>query len=157
MTLRICTSAEMTDRERQDFIAFVREGAQVNLRTLPDLVDRAIALVTLHDGRTLIGSAAIKIPNDAHHQGDFRKAGVLERASDFPFELGWVHSSQGGNGNGSRLVAAAVEAAGKRNVYATTKTDTMKRILPRYGFVPLGQPFLSVQDPEANLSLYVRS
>ncbi|KCZ55519.1 hypothetical protein HY29_11430 [Hyphomonas beringensis] len=157
MTLRICTSAEMTDRERQAFIAFVREGAQVNPATLSDLVDRAIALVTLHDGPILIGSAAIKTPNAAHREGDFRKAGVLERGSDFPFELGWARSSREGGGNGRKLVAAAVRAAGNKSIYATTKTDQMKHILPDYGFVLLGQSFPSVQDPEAKLSLFVRA
>jgi len=154
MTPRVCTAAEMTEHERQEFIAFVLKGGQVNAQTLPGLVDRAVALVTLHDGETLIGTVAVKIPNVGHHHGDFEKAGVKERAAEFPFELGWVHSSR--TGNGRRLIAAAVEAAGDRNVYATTKTDKMIHMLPDYGFTVLGQPFQSAQDPTASLSLYVR-
>ena len=145
----------MTEHERQEFIAFVLKGGQVNAQSLPGLVDRAVALVTLHDGETLIGTAAVKIPNVGHHHGDFEKAGVKERATEFPFELGWVHSSR--SGNGRRLIAAAIEAAGDRNVYATTKTDKMIHMLPDYGFIVLGQSFQSAQDPTANLSLYVRS
>lgn len=154
MTLRVRTAAEMTDDERREFIAFVRKGAQVNPQTLPGLVNRAIALVTIHDGQSLIGTAAVKIPNKGHHHGDFTKAGVKGRAAEFPFELGWVHSAQ--SGNGRRLIATAVEAAGDRSVYATTKTDAMKHMLPDYGFVVLGQPFQSTQNPEAKLSLFVR-
>lgn len=154
MNLRVCTAAEMTDSARQEFIAFVRKGAQVNAQSLPDLVNRAIALVAIHDGQSLIGTAAVKIPNEGHHHGDFEKAGVKERAAEFPFELGWVHSAR--SGNGRKLILAAVEAAGDRNVYATTKTDAMKHMLPDYGFVVLGQPFQSTQDPDAKLSLFVR-
>lgn len=157
MTLTLRTATEMTAGERQEFIAFVLKGAQVNEHTLRGLVDRAVALLTLHDGKSLIGTAAVKIPNAGHHHGDFTKAGVKERAAEFPFELGWVHSSRGGSGNGRKLVAAAVEAAGNRSVYATTKTDQMKHMLPDYGFVVLGQPFRSIRDPNANLSLFVRS
>lgn len=157
MTLRICTATEMTEEEKKEFIAFVLEGAQVNAHTLPGLVDRAVALVTLCDGQSLIGTAAVKIPNVGHHRGDFAKAGVEERAVEFPLELGWVHSSRTGNGNGRKLVAAALDAAGNRSVYATTKTDQMKHILPDYGFVVLGQPFRSTQDQDANLSLFGRS
>lgn len=157
MTLHICTANEMTDGEKQEFIAFVLKGGQVNAQSLPGLVDRAVALVTLHDGQTLIGTAAVKVPNVGHHNGDFAKAGVKERASIFPFELGWVHSSQSGKGNGRRLVAAAVGAAGDRSVYATTKTDEMKHLLPDYGFVILGRPFRSAKVLDADLILYVRS
>lgn len=62
MTLRVCTADQMTDGERQEFIAFVMEGGQVNALSLPGLVDRAVALVTLHDGQSLIGTAAVKVP-----------------------------------------------------------------------------------------------
>lgn len=157
MTLRTCTANKMTEGERQEFIDFVLRGDQVNAQSLPGLVDRAVALVTLHDGPTLIGTAAVKIPNRGHHQGDFDKAGVKERASEFPLELGWVHSSQPRKGNGRRLLAAAVEASESRNIYATTKTDEMKHMLPDYGFIALGEPFQSTKDPAANLILYVRS
>lgn len=157
MTLRICKANEMTDGERQEFIAFVLKGGQVNAHSLPALVDRAVALVTLHDGQSLIGTAAVKVPNAGHHHGDFAKAGVKECASIFPFEVGWVHSSQSGKGNGRKLLAAAVKAAGDRSIYATTKTDEMKHMLPDYGFVIFGQPFQSGNDPDANLILYVRS
>lgn len=43
------------------------------------------------------------------------------------------------------------------SMYATTKTDQMKHMLPDYGFVILGQPFQSAKDPESNLILCVRS
>lgn len=157
MTLRVCTATDMTDRERQEFIAFVRKGGQVNAPSLPGLVDRAVALVTLHDDGTLIGTAAVKVPNVNHHHGDFAKAKVEDRADEFPFELGWVHSTRGGKGNGRKLLAAAVEAAGDRSVYSTTKADEMKHMLPDYGFTVLGQPFRSDKYPDANLILYVRS
>jgi hypothetical protein len=155
MVPRVTTAAEMTERERQELIAFVLKGGQVHAQSLPGLVDRAVALVTLHDGETLIGTAAIKVPNLGHHHGDFEKAGVKGRAADFPFELGWVHSSR--SGNGRKLIAAAVEAAGDRSVYATTRTDKMIHMLPDYGFTVLGQPFRSTRYPEEELRLYVRS
>lgn len=159
MNLRVCTANKMTDGERQEFITFVQEGGQVNEHSLPGLVDRAVALVTLHDGQSLVGTAAVKVPNVGHHQGDFTKAGVEERANEFPFELGWVvvHSSQRENGYGRKLIAAAIEAAGTRGLYATTKTGQMKHLLPHYGFIALGQPFQSAQDADASLTLFVRS
>ncbi|RYD65621.1 MAG: hypothetical protein EOP84_31770, partial [Verrucomicrobiaceae bacterium] len=86
MTLHVCTAAEMTDGQRQEFIDFVGKGGQVNQLTLAGLVDRAVALVALRNGNALIGTAAIKVPNVGHHRGDFAKAGVQTRAAEFPFE-----------------------------------------------------------------------
>jgi hypothetical protein len=77
----------------------------------------------------------------------------MQRAKEFPFELGWVHSLQTGSGNGCNLVAAAVD----RSVYATTKSNQMKHMLRDYGFIVLSQPFPSTRDANTNLSLFIRS
>src|SRR5690606_31923971 len=81
MITRICTATEMTDGEKQEFIALVAKGGQVNEHTLPGLVDSAVALVTLHDGQSLVGCSAVKVPSAGHHHDDFEKAGVLDRAA----------------------------------------------------------------------------
>jgi len=98
-----------------------------------------------------------KKPNVSHRDSDFAKAGAMQRAKEFPFELGWVHSLQTGSGNGCNLVAAAVDAAGDRSVYATTKSNQMKHMLRDYGFIVLSQPFPSTKDANTNLSLFIRS
>jgi hypothetical protein len=145
----------MTEAERLEFIGFVLRGGQVRAQSLPGLVARAIALVTLHSGHSLIGTAAIKVPNTGHRDNDFAKALVKDRAAEFSYELGWVHSSSPGNGR--KLIEAALAAAGNRNVYATTKTDKMLHMLPDYGFAAIGQPFKSDRYPDASLTLFVRS
>ena len=50
----------------------------------------------------------LMIREPERYLGDFAKAGVKEQASLFPFELGWVHSSQSGKGNGRKLLSRAI-------------------------------------------------
>lgn len=159
MQPRVLTSSDMTSDERIEFIRFVKLGAQVNPDSLPGLVQRAAALVVLHEGSKLIGTAAIKRPNKNHHQGDFLKAGVEKSAQDFPLEIGWVvvHPDHQKQGHSRTLVAAAIGATDGSALYATTQAPQMKHILPDYGFMALGTPFPSVQNAGGDLTLYVKA
>jgi GNAT superfamily N-acetyltransferase len=148
----------MSSSERDEFIAFVGDAGEVDRATLPELVSSAVALVMLHDGRTLIGTAALKVPFDAHRRREFRKAEVEDRADEFPLELGWVvvHPNYRRQGHAPALVAKAMGAAPDRGVYATTKTKRMRELLPDYGFVVQGKPYSSARNPDASLSLFGR-
>ena len=158
MSIRVTQRSQMTTAERDEFIAFVRKAGEVDPATLPDLVERAPALVTLHDGQTLIGTAAIKRPYDGHRRGEFEKAKVGELADEYPLELGWVHvhSDHRGNGHGPALVAKAIAAVPGQRLYATTKNDKMKPILEAYAFAVQGDPYSSKEDSTAKLTLFVR-
>lgn len=156
--IRAAKPSEMTYVEREAFIAFVGAAGEVNLGTLPTLVGRAAALVTLHDGTNLIGTAAIKTPGDAHRRGEFRKAKVEGSADAYPMELGWVvvHPDRRRRGHARTLVAKAVEAVTEHGMYATTKTDAMRAMLPAFGFALQGEPYPSVLSRDVMLTLFGR-
>lgn len=151
--------ANMTTAARDEFIAFVLQAGEVNAATLPDLVDRAVALVIMREGASLVGTAAIKTPNVTYPPKVFRKAKVEDQAAAYPFELGWVHVQHAyeRQGRGNALVAAAVDAAAGKGLYATTKSEAMRRMLPKLGFTALGTPYVSAEDPGTELTLFVRS
>jgi len=154
----VSAPSELTDEEKAEFVNFVADAGEVALATLPALVESAVALITMHDGQ-LIGTAAIKRPYDQHRRDAFAKAGAPELADKFPLEIGWivVHPNHRKNGNGSALVRAAIDAASSDSVYATTKSDGMKRILSRLGFEKLGDDYPSALDPSVRLALFVRN
>lgn len=158
MTIRAARPADFSDREIEDFIAFVREGGEVNPATLPALVDRATLLVTRHEDGNLIGTAAIKRPHDNHRRGEFAKAGVAASSDAFPGELGWivVQPAHRRKGIARSLVDAAIRAVSELGIYSTTKSDQMRRMLPEFGFVELGQPYPSALDHDAMLTLFGR-
>lgn len=159
VTTRTTKPADMSAKDKAAYIAFVLAAGEVNAATLPDLVDQAVALVTLHDGETLIGTAAIKNPYEGHRSAEFRKAGCEDQADAYPLELGWVHVHEDHRGqkHGYALVEAAMTSVGGRPVYATTKNMGMRdKVLPRYGFVRTGTDFASTREPDKMLSLFTR-
>ena len=156
--IRATEPSKMTTAEKHEFIAFVRKAGEVGAATLPNLVDHAVALVTLRDGQTLIGTAAIKKPNDGYRRQQFIKAKVEGLTDAYRLELGWVHvhPNHRHKGHGHALVAKAVEAVPGQGLYATTKNDEMRPILEAYDFAVQGIPYPSEQNSAAKLALFVR-
>ena len=150
---------EMTNAEKEEFIAFVMRAGEVNAFTLPGLVDRAAVLVMMREGASLVGTAAIKVPNTTYPPKVFGQARVAGQAARYPVELGWVHVDHAyeRQGRGKTLVAAAVKAAANNGIYATTKSVAMERILPKLGFIPVGVPYRSAEHPGAEITLFVRA
>jgi predicted GNAT family N-acyltransferase len=159
MMLRTFRPSSMTAGEIEAFIGFVVAGGEINPATMPALVARAVSLVTLHHDDRLIGTAAIKTPFAGHHRNEFAKAGVPALAPSYPFELGWVVVDEAFRrmGHGRTLVGHALDQLGARGVYATTKSDGMRAMLPDFGFCPLGDAYPSGMDPHVSLSLHGRS
>ncbi len=150
----------MSDETKDAFKAFVIAAGEVNAKTLPALVEAAVALVMLYDGDRLIGTAAVKRPYDSRRRGYFRKANVGAVADSYPLELGWivVHSDYRGRGHARTLIGAALAAAGSsEGIYATTKTARMRALLPKFGFEIQGQPYPSNLDKTVDLTLFARS
>ncbi|MES2056055.1 MAG: GNAT family N-acetyltransferase [Pseudomonadota bacterium] len=149
----------MSDLDRLEFIALVNEAGEVDPNTLPALVARALALVTLHDNKMLIGTAAVKIPYDEYRRDVFRSAKIADQANAYPLELGWVHvrPDYRGEGHSYTLMAQAIKAVAGQSVYATTKAAKMHTILPRYGFAIRGMPYASMHEPDVDVTLFCRS
>lgn len=157
--IQISTFSALTADARTQFRAFVEAAGEVNLYTLPDLMVTAVALISLTDDHgNLIGTAAIKRPNENYRRSIFKKAGVGEQADCYAIELGWihVHPDYRGQGHPKRLMGAAIEVVNSNNVYATTKAAKMHTILPRFGFSPLGSTYVSLEEPDEQLTLYIR-
>lgn len=149
----------MSNGRRQAFRDFVLNAGQVQAGSFLGLAERAPALVTLHDGPALIGTAAIKIPNASYHEAVFKKAGVETLAPRYPLELGWIVVSEGYRGRklSRALMAMALNFARGSALYATTKNDRMKHLLASYQFTVEGQSYASGQDADLKVTLYVKA
>lgn len=153
-----CASpSRYTTAERDQFLSLVRSGGEAH--ATPDRIRRAEALVMAWFGGDPIGIAALKRPLDSYRERVGRKSGISLRSSEWPYELGYVfvHPDHRGHGYANRLVEHAVRAAGRRNVFATVRTnnDPMQATLRRFGFAQAGRDYLS-DDAERTLSLWTR-
>lgn len=159
MELKTTKPSEMRTEDRSAFIDFVREAGEVDPATLPRLVDDAVVLVTMYEGDTLIGTAAVKRPLQGHRSNTFKKANDEKAAAEYPLEIGWVHvhPDYRRKGCGVNLVEAALGHVASGGVYATTKSDAMRSILAALGFNAVGIDYKSTLSPDEMLSLFARA
>ncbi|MFZ1682120.1 MAG: GNAT family N-acetyltransferase [Rhizobiaceae bacterium] len=148
-----------TPPEIDEFKKLVLSEGRVGRRTLPGLMISARCLVMLLHAGQVIGTAALKSPNNTYRKRVFRLSKVSEQESQFPYEMGWVvvHPDHRQRRYSHRLVEAALAdiAAG---VYATSQDrDTaMHRTLERSGFRKSGSPYPSTGNPGSKIFLFVR-
>lgn len=150
---------ECSHQQKLDFAALVKIGGEVNEITLPGLIEGALLLVMLFDNDQLIGTAAVKRPNDSYRKSVFKKAKVGSLADSYPLELGWivVDPNHRGQGYAGALIEKALNSqCGDIGIYATTKNDRIRALLTEFGFLLLGEPYQSSQNRDVNLTLFAR-
>lgn len=158
MGLLVDRPSDLSPEETDEFIAFVRKAGKVTSKGLSRRIKQADCLVRKYDGDTLIGTAAIKVPDEGYPLGVFTKAGVEGEVDSFPRELGYVHvhKDHQSNGYSTELAKAAIQAVQGQGLYATTTSPRMERTLLRHGFTVLGESYQAEEEPEAELKLFVR-
>lgn len=151
--------AKLSDRQREQFIQLVERGGGVDPIGLAGRVARAYLLLTITDNDGLAAAAAIKNQPEEYRLGHFTKAGVQEMAADYPFELGWivVDTAYQGRHCVRPLVEHALEAVSGVGLYATTRSDRIRRVLADYNFILAGNPYDSEIEQHAKLTLHVRA
>jgi len=162
MTVRATTIQRrpFTKREIEQFIAMVLRGGEVAERPLRTNIPKAECLVFLHSDDDLIAVAALKIPQNSYRATLSSKSGVSVSTTAFPFELGYIFvvpEARGRRYSGC-LVASALEAAGSRGTFATSRSDNIAihKTLRRSGFEVAGDAYLS-EDGRRELQLFCRA
>lgn len=139
--------SECSETELQDFANLVREGGEVTEAGLDERIKKAEALVFLSQGGCLKGIVAVKNPDQNYKQGVFRRAQATVRASEFPFEIGWmfVVPSSRGAGFSYKLMEAALAATNGCPIFAASRSDNapIHKMLQAYGFSYHGKAYVS--------------
>lgn len=158
LTPQVNRPSDLPPKEMDEFVAFVREAGKVTSKGLPRRIRQADFLVRKYDGHTLIGTAAIKVPDEGYPRSVFTKANVERHVDSYPRELGYVHVHEDHQSKGYSLdlAEAAVSAAHGQALFATTTSERMGKTLKRLGFTVLGEPYVSEEDETAMLRLFVR-
>jgi len=143
-----------------DFQVFVRAGGEVGSTALYRRIRDAKALVFLYDKGCLSGIAALKRPTASYRRKVVTKSGVSLDERMYPYELGYIFvlPSSRGKRYSHRLTEAALTAAEKHGVFATSRTDNeaMHAALKHYSFVKAGKPYSSSRR-RLKLQLFIRS
>jgi hypothetical protein len=83
-------ASDFTGAERLEFARLVQQGGEVDDIVLARNIDAARRLVFLRRGETLIGIAALKLPQVSYRKRVSGLTGVDIPAGKFPSELGYV-------------------------------------------------------------------
>lgn len=148
-----------SEAELEDFIAMVRAGGEVGDTVLEQNIRSAKRLVFLRQGGCLRGIAALKNPLLSYREKIEEKTSIELKASQFPFELGYVFvlPSARRQGLSMELTDAALLASEGKGVFATSRTDNdgMHVTLGKFSFVKAGPTYKS-RDGTHNIQLFLR-
>ena len=155
----ISKPAELADPLLEQFIRLVGGGGGVDPYGLAGRVARAHLLLVIPEGERLAAAAAIKNQPENYRLGHFTKAGVPELAPDYQFELGWIAVDPAYQGQRCvrPLVKRALQVVGEVGLYATTRSEKIRRVLGDYDFLLAGNPYGSEIEQDAKLTLHVRA
>jgi len=162
MTLEILSGpgSSFSDDARESFIELAISGGEVTEGTLRTNVPAADTLVFLRDLGELQGVAALKLPQPAYRTSITGKSGVPLTPAAYPVELGYILVAEHAQsrGHSRRLVSEAVQAAGQRGIFATSRADNtrMHATLSKFGFEPVGKTYSSNQHPGSLIQLFLR-
>lgn len=144
MKTLIKTPDECTLSELDEFERMASESGQVDLPGLRIMIERAKKLIFIIEEDTCIGIAGIKNPREAYKNRVFNAAGVGDRMSDYPYEVGYIFTKVRGKGVGRLLMEATIKAVPNAITFATTQAsnNAMQYLLPKFGFAKLGDSYL---------------
>lgn len=142
------TGLECDDNVKDTIIKLVAKGGEVSLKNLTaGIRERSAHLFYVARRGKVSVAGALKNPLEGYRENITEKAGFELGVSDFPLELGYIYVdvSERKKGFGGAIVEAALNAANGAGVFATTRVsnEAMQKLLPRYGFTKVGQPYLS--------------
>ncbi|MGO6947029.1 MULTISPECIES: GNAT family N-acetyltransferase [Rhizobium] len=152
--------SKCSDQEIDEFCALVVQGGEVS-RGLKPRVKKALMLGFVVSNGAIVGTSALKKPATSYRQKVFRHAANDIKASEFPYELGWIflHPDHRGKGRMAELLGKLMGFATGKGIFATTRTnnDRMLKILLNLAFKPSGEPYASTQQPGQSLQLLLQT
>ena len=139
------------------FCDVVLKGEQINtsIELLKENINNCFLLGFYEIGGQIAGVAALKIPRDGYKKRVFNKANVKNDESKFEYEIGYVVTlpNYRGQGISSILIEELIKDKMSLNCFATTKSNSMRKILPALNFHKYGESYLN--DAKEILDLYV--
>ncbi|MFN8290190.1 MAG: hypothetical protein U0U70_08040 [Chitinophagaceae bacterium] len=153
MKLEIYKPEQIPKEYLEQLYDLISEGGQVDRHYVEIGVPNALCVGILFDDDTIISTATIKNPLGSYIEGVFEDAGVPELLKSYQLELGYIVTREGHGGKGycKALLSEMMPLVGDRNVFATTRKDSMGHILGKYGFSKVGSVY------KGDLELFVKS
>jgi len=154
--IRILNPGECRAREIKAFCDLVSMGEQVPLAGLSIRVRNAHLLAFAYYADKLVAVTAVKNPTIAYRNGVFNKAGVVDLAVNYPYEIGYAFTIEDYRGRGlhQELLNGLIGKIGSQNCYATTKAENVPYILEKLHFTKTGNDYKNEDGETLTLFTY---
>lgn len=157
MKLVVLVPGDCSAKQLAEFRELALAGRQVDPAGLERRIRNALFLAFVYDEQRLVSIGALKIPTDHHRADVFRLAGVPDRASDFPVEMGWAYTIPEYRGRGlHRQVIGDLLSRTGDNIFSTTKAANVPALLEGAGFTQTGSPYQNAQAETLHLFTFIR-
>lgn len=155
MDYEIKTPQQCSEDEINEFYKLIELGGQVSLHGLKNRIIASDFLAFCKEDGKTVGVASMKNPNLGYKSSVFEKAGKESDATSYTYEIGYAFTSPDYRGKkiNQKLMQLLIEQVEGENLYATTKTDSMRHILSKLGFSKHGKDYPN--DKSEMLSLFV--
>jgi len=143
MKTAIKSPTECSVSELETFVEMAIEGGQVSPLGLRSRVEQAEKLIFIWQDEACVAIAGLKNPLQKYKSKVFEAAGVAGDLEKYKFEIGYIYAKI--NGVGNQLMQGVLDASEGSTAFATTQ-DTkkvMQYLLPKFGFVKLGDSYLN--------------
>ncbi|MBB1287516.1 N-acetyltransferase [Pseudoalteromonas sp. SR43-6] len=129
--------------ELDTFEKMAVEGGQVSPVGLRSRVKQAEKLIFIWQGDACVAIAGLKNPLQIYKSKVFKAAGVSNAIEKYKCEIGYIYAKV--NGVGNQLMEGVLDASEGYSTFATTQdtNEVMQHLLPKFGFVKLGNSYLN--------------
>lgn len=137
------------------FYDIVLSGKQIPEKFIAGGLKRSDFLAYCLSNDKIVGVASIKNPTDNYRTSVFTKAKVPHLADKYDLEIGYAVTLEQHRGNGisPKLINSLINHCSLNSFYATTKNDSMRKILDKLSFEKAGSDYEN--DNKEILSLYI--
>lgn len=152
MKLKIYQPELIPKEYLEQLFDLISEGGQVDRHFVEIGMPKSVYVGIIYSDDTIVSTATIKHPLDSYTEGVFKNAGVPALIKSYKFELGYIVTREGYEGKGycKALLAEMIPLVRDKNIFATTRKDSMGHILNKYGFSQIGSVY------KGDLELFIK-
>lgn len=157
MNIIIKQPSQCSKQELKDFYDLMVQSGEVTLTGLETRIKKSYQLGFIYIDNELACIAALKNPSASYRWKITTKSNVVLLKDKFPYELGWIFTSQKHRGkNLSFILCETLLRKTSSGVFATTndQNSAMKHILNKLKFKHVGDKYKSMKS--GYIMLYVK-
>jgi predicted GNAT family N-acyltransferase len=137
--------SEVTENEMKQIVELVMDGGQIqgNSAVLKSRLDSSEYISFIKDEDKIVSTATLKNPVDSYRKKVFKSANVESLEKVYKYELGYIVTVKDREGEKlcQSLLTTIYPIISEYKMFATTRKESVKHILGKFGFKIAGNNY----------------